>query len=175
MTLSMTVAEELPDLPEFGMMLLTSPEHDRLRWYGDGPEESAVDRRLGARRDVFDADVATQLTPYLRPQEAGSRTGVRWAEVTDRRGWGIRLESEDGMEFSALPWTPFEIENADHHHELPATRHTVLRPALMRRGVAGDDSWGARTHAEFLIPTDAPLRFRFAFMGVAGRGIAGRS
>ncbi len=173
-TLSMTVAEELPDLPEFGMMLLISPEHDHLRWYGDGPEESAVDRRLGARRDVFDADVATQLTPYLRPQEAGSHAGVRWAEVTDRRGWGVRVDSEDGMEFSALPWTPFEIENADHHHELPPTRHTVLRPALMRRGVAGDDSWGARTHPEFMIPTDSPLRFRFAFTGVAGRGVAGR-
>ncbi|WP_433674144.1 glycoside hydrolase family 2 TIM barrel-domain containing protein [Microbacterium gorillae] len=174
-TLSLTVPEGLPDLPEFGMMLQTSPDHDRLRWYGEGPEESAVDRRLGTRRDVFAASVADQLTPYLRPQEAGSRTGVTWAEVTDRRGWGIRVESADGMEFSALPWTPFEIENADHPNELPATRHTVLRPALMRRGVAGDNSWGARTHPEFLVPTDEPLRFRFTFTGVAGGGAAGRS
>ena len=56
------------------------------------------------------------------------------------------------MEFSALPWTPFEIENATHPMELPPIQHTVLRPALMRRGVGGDDTWGAMTHPEYRLP-----------------------
>nr|WP_272898196.1 glycoside hydrolase family 2 TIM barrel-domain containing protein [Agromyces seonyuensis] len=166
-TVSMEADASLPDLPEFGMLLTVPADLHRLRWYGDGPEETAVDRRLGARRDVFERDVRTELTPYLRPQESGSRTGVQWASVTDERGWGLRLDSADGMEFSALPWTPFEVENAAHPNELPPIQRTVLRPALMRRGVAGDDSWGARTHAEFRLPR-GPLTFRFGLTGVAG-------
>ncbi len=142
----------LPDMPEFGLLLPTDAELHHLRWYGDGPEECYVDRRAGARLDVYEADVRTALTPYLRPQEAGSHTGVRWATVTDDRGTGLRFESDQGMEFSALPWTPFEIENAAHPTELPPIYQTVLRPALMRRGVGGDDSWGAQTHPSTACP-----------------------
>jgi len=165
-TQTLHLVDGLPALPEFGMLLMTLPEFRRLRWYGEGPEESYVDRRGGARVGVYDRDVTTQLTPYLRPQEAGSRTGVRWAEVTDDRGAGLRVESPGGMEFSALPWTPDEVENALHHTELPPIHRTVLRPALMRRGVGGDDSWGARTLAQYRLPTAGDLVFDFAFRGV---------
>ncbi|MEZ0448870.1 glycoside hydrolase family 2 TIM barrel-domain containing protein [Cellulomonas sp. ICMP 17802] len=165
-TLTVRPGAGLSDMPELGLLLLTDPAFRHLRWYGDGPEESYVDRRAGSRLGVWDADVRTALTPYLRPQEAGSRTGVRWATVTDERGSGLRLESEHGMELSALPWTPFEIENAAHHTELPPIYQTVLRPALQRRGVGGDDSWGAQTHPEYRLPTDTELTFRFAFQGL---------
>lgn len=165
-TQTMELVDGLPDLPEFGTLLTTSADFDRWRWYGDGPEECYVDRRAGARLGVYETDVKSALTPYLRPQEAGSRTAVRWAEVTDGRGVGIRIDSEGGMEFSALPWTPDEIENAAHPNELPPIQRTVLRPALMRRGVGGDDSWGARTLPEYRLPATGTLRFRFGFTGV---------
>ncbi|MDQ0373375.1 glycoside hydrolase family 2 TIM barrel-domain containing protein [Cellulomonas humilata] len=165
-TLTVRPGAGLPDMPELGLLLATDPAFRNLRWYGDGPEESYVDRRAGARLGVWDADVRTALTPYLRPQEAGSRTGVRWATVTDEQGAGLRLESDQGMELSALPWTPFEIENAAHHTELPPIYQTVLRPALQRRGVGGDDSWGAQTHPEYRLPTETELTFRFAFRGL---------
>ena len=165
-TQTLHLIEGLPSLPEYGMLLTTLPEFRRLRWYGDGPEECYVDRRGGARLGVYDRDVTTELTPYLRPQEAGSRTGVRWAEVTDGRGAGLRVESAGVMEFSALPWTPDEVESARHHTELPPIHRTVLRPALMRRGVGGDDSWGARTLAQYHLPTSGDLVFDFAFRGV---------
>ncbi len=165
-TQTLHLVEGLPDLPEFGMMLTTHPEFRHLRWYGEGPEECYVDRRGGARVGVYDRDVTQELTPYLRPQEAGSRTGVRWAEVTDGRGAGLRLDCPSGMEFSALPWTPDEIESAQHHTELPPIHRTVLRPALMRRGVGGDDSWGARTLAQYHLPASGDLTFRFGFRGI---------
>ncbi|MDP3949502.1 beta-galactosidase small subunit, partial [Microbacterium sp.] len=165
-TQTMHLLDGLPALPEFGMLVATRPEFQNLRWYGEGPEECYVDRRSGARLDVYEGDVREQLTPYLRPQEAGSRTGVRWAEVTDDRGRGIRLACADGMEFSALPWTPFEVENALHRTELPPIHRTILRPALMRRGVGGDDSWGARTLAQYHLPTDGVLRFEFSLQGI---------
>ena len=165
-TLTVRPGDGLSDMPELGVLFEAPADLYRLRWYGEGPDECYVDRRNGARLGVYSSDVTRELTPYLRPQEAGSRTGVRWAEVTDERGAGLRFDCPDGMEFSALPWTPFEVENAAHHVELPPIHRTVLRPALMRRGVGGDDSWGARTHPEYLLPTGAELVFRFGFQGI---------
>jgi beta-galactosidase len=165
-TQTMELVDGLPDLPEFGTLLTTSADFDRWRWYGEGPEECYVDRRAGARLGEYEVDVRSALTPYLRPQESGSRTGVRWAEVTDSDGVGIRIEAEGGMEFSALPWTPAEVESATHPNELPPIVRTVLRPALARRGVGGDDSWGARTLPEYRLPGTGTLRFRFGFTGV---------
>ena len=111
-------------------------------------------------------DVAVGVEPAaVRPQEAGSHTGVRWATVTGADGVGLRVDCPESMEFSALGWTPFEIENARHPVDLPPIQHTVLRPALMRRGVGGDDSWGARTLSQYLLPA-GELVFRFGFSGV---------
>lgn len=157
---------ELGDMPEFGMMLQTRPEFDDLVWYGEGPHECYVDRRQGARLGVWRGTVGEQLPPYLRPQESGSHTGVRWATVSDGEGRGLRFDCPGGMEFSALPWTPTELEEAAHPHELPARHRTVLRPALMRRGVGGDDSWQARTHPEFCLPAGQRLVFSFGFQGI---------
>ena len=165
-TVTVTPGQGLPDMPEFGMLLSLPPEFTQLTWYGHGPEESYVDRKLGARLDVYSADTTEQLAQYLRPQESGSHTGVRWAEVRNDRGLGLRFEHAGEMEFSALPWTSFEVENANHHTELPPSSRTVVRPALMRRGVAGDNSWGARTHPEYLLPAGETLTFTFSFQGV---------
>lgn len=165
-TQTLRPGDGLTDPPELGLLIETPADLTRLRWYGEGPHESYVDRRAAARLGVWSSDVREELTPYLRPQEAGNHTGVRWAEVTDARGRGLRVSAgEEPLELSALPWTPFEIENARHHTELPPVHRTVLRPALMRRGVGGDDSWGARTHPEYLLP-HGELVFRFAFQGL---------
>lgn len=167
-TLTVRPGAGLPDLPELGMLLEAPADLHRLEWYGDGPHEAYVDRRGSARLGRWQADVSEMLTPYLRPQESGNRTGVRWATVTDDRGWGLRVSSEDpdGLELSACAWTPFEIENANHPVDLPPVQKTVLRPAWRRRGVGGDDSWGARTHPEHLLPAGQELTFRFSFQGL---------
>ena len=99
------------------------------------------------------------------PQECGNRTGVRWAEITDDRGRGLKLLLNGG-EFSALPWTPHELENAAHGYELPPVHYTVLKMSSRQMGVGGDDSWGARTHPEYLLPRGQDLCLRFRFRGV---------
>ncbi|GAA3938558.1 glycoside hydrolase family 2 TIM barrel-domain containing protein [Microbacterium soli] len=164
-TQRMHVPEGMPQMPEFATMLAMPADYDRVRWYGRGPEECYIDRQEGARLGVHDRRVVDMLTPYIRPQEAGNRTGVRWAEVTDARGAGLRFEGDPTMEFSALSWTPDEIESARHPNELPPVHRTIVRPALMRRGVGGDDSWGARPLDRYLLPT-GDLEFRFAFRGI---------
>ncbi len=67
------------------------------------------------------------------------------------------------MEFSALPYTPHELENAMHPYELPPVHYTVVRVAKAQMGVGGDDSWGAQTHPEYLLQTDKTMQFSFVW------------
>ena len=157
--------EGLPPMPEFGMLLQTDADFSQLDWYGRGPAECYRDRDQGARLGIWHSTVTGEVTPYPRPQECGSRTGVRWMSVTDRRGHGLRLEGE-GMECSALPYTPAQLEPAAHHWELPPVFQTVLRPAAARMGVGGDDSWGAWPLEEYRLPAGVPRRFCFSLRGL---------
>lgn len=72
----------------------------------------------------------------------------------------------DEMCFSALPYTPHEMENAMHSYELPQVHYTVIRASLAQMGVGGDDSWGAPVHPEYHIQTGDRLEFSFAFKGI---------
>ena len=160
--LAMDPVKELGDMPEFGMITKLSADYDRVRFFGLGPLENYIDRREGARLGIFDYRVEENMTPYLMPQECGNRTGVRWAEITDAKGQGLKIWLNGG-EFSALPWTPHEIENAAHGYELPPVNYTVLKMSARQMGVGGDDSWGARTHPEYLLDISKPLVFEFSF------------
>ena len=94
--------------------------------------------------------------------------GVRWAEVFSEDGFGVRLQADTPMEFSALPWGPFQVEQARHPNELPQPLYTHIRPALARRGVGGDNSWGAETLPQYRIPA-GPMDFKFSFKGIDRR------
>ncbi len=157
--------KELGDMPEFGVMFKMKADFDNLVWYGMGPEENHCDRNKGARLGIYANRVEDNMTNYLNPQECGNKTGVRYAEVTDTTGRGIRFEG-DGMNFSALPYTPHEIENAMHDYELPPINYTVIRASLEQMGVAGDDSWGSRTHPEYLLDISKKMEFEFGFIGI---------
>lgn len=157
--------KELGDMPEFGMLTKLSADYDRVRFFGLGPLENYIDRREGARLGIFEYRAAENMTPYLMPQECGNRTGVRWAEITNPKGQGLKLWLNGG-EFSALPWTPHEIENAAHGWELPPVNYTVLKMSARQMGIAGDDSWGARTHPEYLLDISGPLVFEFSFKAI---------
>ncbi len=156
---------ELGDMPEFGMITKLDADYGRVRFFGLGPEENYTDRREGARLGIWEYRAAENVTPYLLPQECGNRTGVRWAEITDAKGRGLKLWLNGG-EFSALPYTPHELENAAHGFELPPACYTVLKMSARQMGVGGDDSWGARTHEEYLLDITKPLEFRFSFRGI---------
>ena len=105
------------------------------------------------------------MAKYLVPQESGNKVGVRWASVTDRKGRGM-LFAGDQIEFSALPYTPHEVENAMHPFELPEVHYTVVRVSKEQMGVGGDDSWGAKTHPEYLLDTKEKMTFTFTFKGI---------
>ena len=157
--------EGLPDMPEFGMMFKLNADYDNVEWYGYGPEETYADRRHGAKLGIYKNKAADNMAKYLVPQECGNKVGVRYAKVTDYKGRGL-LFSGDELSFSALPYTPHELENAAHPYELPQVHYTVVRVALAQMGVGGDDSWGAWVHPEYNIDVTKPLEFTFRFRGI---------
>lgn len=157
--------EGLPDMPEFGMMFKLNADYDNVEWYCYGPEETYADRRHGAKLGIYKNKAADNMAKYLVPQECGNKVGVRYAKVTDDRGRGL-LFSGDELSFSALPYTPHELENAAHPYELPQVHYTVVRVALAQMGVGGDDSWGAWVHPEYHIDVTKPLEFTFRFRGI---------
>lgn len=164
-TLSYDPVKELGDMPEFGVMFKFDADYDHVTWYGMGPSETYVDRCHGAKLGIYKNKVEDNMAAYLVPQECGNKVGVRWASVTDRKGRGM-LFSGDNMEFSALPYTPHELENAMHPFELPQVHYTVVRVAKQQMGVAGDDSWGAKTHPEYLLDAKEKMEFTFRFKGI---------
>ena len=136
-TLTYDPVKELGDMPEFGVMFKLDADYDHVTWYGMGPEETYVDRCAGAKLGVYKNKVEDNMAKYLVPQECGNKVGVRWATVTNRKGRGMMF-SGDKMEFSALPYTPHELENAMHPYELPQVHYTVVRVAKQQMGVGGD-------------------------------------
>lgn len=168
-TLSYDPVKALGDMPEFGVMFKLSADYDHLEWYGLGPAETYADRCKGARLGVYRNLVKDNMAAYIVPQECGAKTGVRYAKVTDRKGRGMLFEMDPNcgpMMFSALPYTPHELENARHPYELPEVHYTVVRAALGQMGVGGDDSWGSPTHPEYLLKTDKKMEFSFSFKGI---------
>ena len=168
-TLSYDPVKELGDMPEFGVIFKFNADYDHVSWYGLGESETYADRKKGAKLGIYDNMVKDNVARYMVPQECGAKEEVRWAKITDRKGRGMlfEMDKENGpMMFSALPYTPHEMENAMHPYELPQIHYTVVRVAKGQMGIAGDDSWGARTQEEYLLDTSKPMEFSFAFKGV---------
>ena len=168
-TLTYDPVKELGDMPEFGVIFKFNADYDRVEWYGLGEAETYSDRKKGAKLGIYSKKVADNIARYMVPQECGAKEEVRWAKVIDRKGRGMLFEMDENngpMMFSALPYTPHEMENAMHPYELPEVHYTVVRVAKDQMGIGGDDSWGARTHEEYLLKTDKKMEFSFVFKGL---------
>lgn len=168
-TLAYDPVKMLGDMPEFGVIFKLDADYDHVKWYGLGPAETYADRKRGAKLGIYENLVKDNMSEYIVPQECGAKEEVRYASVTDRRGRGMIFEMDEKsgpMMFSALPYTPHELENAKHPYELPQVHYTVVRAALGQMGIAGDDSWGAPTHPEYLLDAGEKMTFTFSFRGI---------
>lgn len=169
--LEMTIAypgiESEEYLPLFGIDFKMKKELQSFSYYGYGPEENYVDRMCGARLGVFHTTARNNLSEYLIPQECGNREGIRWLELLNQEGEGIRFCAE-GEPFAAsvLPYSAYELENALHTYELPVSQYTWVRLMAAQSGVGGDDSWGAPVHEEYRIPASKALKLHFCVVPV---------
>ena len=162
--ITMTWQGEKTELPEFGLLFPLRRELTKVSYLGLGPRETTADRTAGGKMGAWSYNVRqdfAQNSPVY-PQECGSRTGVYSAALT---GSGLNIGigfAGDGMTFSALPYTPHELENARHLYELPRDDNkTVVRCAAFQRGVGGDNSWGAKPHADACFAVEKGTSFRF--------------
>ena len=154
-----------PDLPALGLSFQLDPRLDRVAYYGLGPDENYADRRRGALLGWHHYLVKDGWTRYEKPQESGNRTGVQVLRVTGADGHGVEIAGKD-LEVSVQPWLPEELAAAWHAEELQGSCRTVMDVALFRRGVGGDDSWGAPVLPQFTYPSDCAYELRFTLRAI---------
>ncbi|NEG96568.1 DUF4981 domain-containing protein [Bifidobacterium sp. SMB2] len=150
---------DAPTLPAFGLEWMLPAQYTNLRFYGLGPDETYLDRKIGGKLGVYETTAPDSAAPYLVPQETGNHEDVRWLEVTDEYGHGMKVSRSGSDTFCAslLPYSTLMLEEARHQDELPAPRHTFLRLLAAQMGVGGDDSWGAPVHDRFQLDAAKPL------------------
>ncbi len=98
----------------------------------------------------------------------GINVGVRWFEVKNNAGLGVRVEGEPTIEANALHYAIEELEEASHHYKLPEPNKVVVTINGWQMGVGGDDSWGGQqTHPEYRLFANRNYRYRFSFKGIS--------
>jgi beta-galactosidase len=151
----------IPKLPRFGMQMAIPGEFSTMSWFGRGPNESYWDRKTGSAIGLYSGPVEEQFHPYVRPQETGNKTDVRWLVLTNKKGAGLLAVGMPLLSASAWPFTMEDLEKAEHIHELPRRETITVNLDYKQMGVGGDDSWGARTHPEYTLPAkDYSYKFR---------------
>ncbi|GGF01848.1 glycoside hydrolase family 2 TIM barrel-domain containing protein [Hymenobacter cavernae] len=144
--------KELPELPRFGMRMELPGRYDQLRYYGRGPWENYSDRNTASFLGTYQDSLSRQFTySYIRPQENGYRTDVRWVSLTNAAGQGLRIEGLQPICFSALharseQMDPGLTKKQQHPTDVKQNPNIYLQVDLKQRGVGGDNSWGALPH-----------------------------
>ncbi|MHB8900742.1 MAG: beta-galactosidase small subunit family protein, partial [Thermoguttaceae bacterium] len=153
---------KIPLLPKFGMTTSISAELGNVAWYGRGPQETYWDRKTGGEIAVYRRTVEEMIHPYVRAQDNGNRSDVRWIALTDSAGAGLRITAgKELVNFAVWPYTMADLEGATHDYQLPRRDTLTLNVDLQLKGVGGDNSWGARTHPEYTLPGDQPYQYSF--------------
>ncbi len=147
--------KELPELPRFGMRMQLNGLYDNLTYYGRGPWENYSDRKTASFVGEYADKVANQFTrTYIRPQESGNKTDVRWLTLKDKEGRGIKISGKQPIGFSALnvlteAIDPGKNKSQRHPTDLNANDTVYLSIDYKQRGVGGDDSWGRFPHKPY--------------------------
>ena len=151
------VKDELPMLPKFGMQMTMPKDFNQMTWYGRGPIESYEDRKSGARVGLFSGSVAQQFHPYIRPQETGNKTDLRWMSLTNKSGRGLFFTSDQVFNMSAWHYNNGDLDpgikkQQTHAGELVERDLTTVNIDYRQMGVGGINSWGAMPLATYLLP-----------------------
>ncbi|AQT69362.1 Beta-galactosidase [Anaerohalosphaera lusitana] len=150
----------LPNMPRMGMQMVMPGEFDNMKWFGKGPQETYWDRQTGAAVGVYDGTVWDNVYKYVEPQETGNKTGVRWITITNDKGIGLMAVGMDELYASAWPLTMQDLEQARHTDDLVDRGITTVNLDWRQMGVGGDNSWGARPHAQYTLPAK-PYSYSF--------------
>jgi beta-galactosidase len=146
---------DLPELVRFGMRMQLPQQFANLEYYGRGPWENYSDRNTASFVGLYKDDVKNQFTwNYIRPQESGYKTDVRWLALTDNNGVGVRIEGIQPICFSATNTRTEDLDpgltkKQQHPTDIKPGKEVYLNVDLKQRGVGGDNSWGALPHDQY--------------------------
>ena len=138
----------MPDLFKFGMTMQMAREYDRVEYCGRGPVENYSDRNSAQFLGIYQSTVADQYFPYIRPQENGNKTDVRWWKVVNADGKGLKFYSDAPLSMSSLNYTTDDLDEGMNKHnvhagDLDPRPFTVVHIDKVQYGLACVNSWGA--------------------------------
>ncbi len=149
-------AKNKPQPMRFGMELQMPKNYDRVEFYGKGPHENYIDRANSQMLGVWNQTVEEQYYPYIRPQESGNKTAVRYWKVVDAQGKGLMFEGTQALECKALNYTdddlwsgPVKHLTQRHSGDLTPRPFTVVSIGSREMGLACVNSWGAWARPEY--------------------------
>ena len=163
----------LPELPRFGMRMELKRDYEQLAYYGRGPQENYIDRCDNTMVGCYESTVTDQYYPYIRPQETGNKTDVRWLTLLDGKGFGVKITGLQPVAFSALHFTPEDLDpgltrKMQHQVDVVPQKNVFLHVDLKQRGLGGDDSWGMLPHAQYRL-LDKYYTYSYRIQLVDGR------
>ncbi len=148
----------LPPLPRMGLELHLPGGFDRFAWYGLGSHESYPDRRESVKVGLYSGTVSEQFETYIRPQENGNKSDVRWASVTNGQGIGLLTTAQPLLNVSVHHFTPEDLTQAQHTYDLTPRPETILHLDDAQGGL-GSQSCGPGPLPQYLLQ---PTETRFA-------------
>ncbi|MGO2333146.1 MAG: glycoside hydrolase family 2 TIM barrel-domain containing protein [Pseudoalteromonas nigrifaciens] len=167
--------QALPVLPKFGMTMQMPASFSQMQWYGRGPHESYLDRKASAFVGIHKGTVADQYHPYIRPQEVGNKTDVRWMELTNEQGTGLYIEGGSLLNMSALNYTLDELGLGDenvkkqrHAGQIKARNLVEVDIDHVQMGLGSINSWGAWPMEKYLLPAKS-YQYSFRLRGISGQ------
>jgi len=152
-------SNDIPMLPRLGMQMQLPKAFNQFEWFGRGPQENMSDRKSGYPVSHYKSSVAEQYHPYVRPQETGNKTDLRWMALTNKESVGLMVLAESELSGSALPFDYKELYHSGkgnpqkHGAEIKVGDVISWQIDHKQMGVGGDNSWGAPVHAEYSIPS----------------------
>jgi len=156
---------DLPELPRFGTTMVLHGEFTHVSWFGRGPHESYWDRKTSAAVGYFSGSVWDQYHAYVRPQENGNKTDVRWISVTNAEGIGLLVAGYPLINASVHQYLYEDLAYIPgknrHGSDIKPRDLVTLNIDYQQMGVGGDNSWGARPHDKYTLhPKKYEFRFR---------------
>lgn len=127
--------------PRFGMRLTMTEGAEQMRYFGYGPNESYVDKRLASKLGEYKSTVTENYEPYVFPQENSSHWGCRWADVHTVAGHGFLFTSCEPFSFNASHFSPEQLTETRHHYELKREPETTVMLDMRMDGI-GSNSCG---------------------------------
>jgi beta-galactosidase len=153
-------ADQLPEIPRFGMLMAMPKGFETIRWFGRGPQETYWDR-CDARVDLYEGTVDEQYFDYSEPTESGNKVDVRWVALTNDKGIGLLAIGMPHLSVNALHYKAEDLEGPKHIYQVKRRDNIYLNLDYRQMGVGGDNSWGARTHPEFTLPGNEKYSYSF--------------